>query len=58
MIPCMRGMLGQYIYVLPSQEAIVVRLGRKRCDTYLENSPFTTDMTRYLDIAMKLLDRE
>ena len=53
-IPCMRGMLGQYIFAIPSQEAIVVRLGRKRHDVY--DGPFTVDMRRYLDIAMKVLD--
>ena len=52
-IPCMRGMLGQYIFAIPSRDAIVVRLGRKRCDVY--DGAFTTDMTRYLDIAMKIL---
>ena len=55
-LPCMRGMLGQYIFAIPSQEAIVVRLGRKRHDVY--EGPFTVDMTRYLDIAMKILDEE
>ena len=52
-IPCMRGMLGQYIYAIPSKDAIVVRLGRKRHDVY--DGPLTIDMTRYLDIAMKIL---
>ena len=52
-IPCMRGMLGQYIFAIPSKDAIVVRLGRKRHDVY--DGPFTVDMTRYLDIAMKIL---
>ena len=52
-IPCMRGMLGQYIFVIPSQDAVVVRLGRKRHDVY--NGALTVDMTRYLDIAMKIL---
>ena len=52
-IPCMRGMLGQYIFAIPSEDAIVVRLGRKRHDVY--DGPFTVDMTRYLDIAMKIL---
>ena len=50
----MRGMLGQYIFAIPSKDAIVVRLGKKRHDVY--DGPFTVDMTRYLDIAMKMLD--
>ena len=53
-IPCLRGMLGQYIFAIPSRDAIVVRLGRKRHDVY--EGPFTIDMRRYLDIAMKMLD--
>lgn len=53
-VPCMRGMLGQYIYVLPAEDAVVVRLGRKRHDVY--DGPFTVDMTRYLDIAVRILD--
>ena len=50
----MRGMLGQYIFAIPSKDAIVVRLGKKRHDVY--DGPFTVDMTRYLNIAMKMLD--
>lgn len=49
----MRGMLGQYIIAIPDLDAIVVRLGRKRCDVY--NREITTDITRYMDIAMKIL---
>ena len=52
--PYMRGMLGQYIIAIPDLDAIVVRLGRKRCDVY--NREITTDITRYMDIAMKILD--
>ena len=51
--PYMRGMLGQYIIAIPDLDAIVVRLGRKRCDVY--NREITTDITRYMDIAMKIL---
>lgn len=51
--PYLRGMLGQYIIAIPDQDAIVVRLGRKRCDVY--NREITTDITRYMDIAMKIL---
>ncbi len=53
--PYMRGMLGQYIIAIPDMDAIVVRLGRKRCDVY--NREITTDITRYMDIAMKILGK-
>ena len=52
-IPCMRGMLGQYVFAIPSQDAIVVRLGRKRHDVY--DGALTVDMTRYLEIAFKII---
>lgn len=51
--PYMRGMLGQYIIAIPSEDAIVVRLGHKRCDDYVRE--ITTDIIRYMDIAMKIL---
>ena len=41
--PYLRGMLGQYVIAIPGQDAIVVRLGRKRCDVY--NREITTDNT-------------
>ncbi len=53
--PYMRGMLGQYVIAVPSRDAIVVRLGRKRSDEYRRE--LTTDIIRYMDIAMKILDR-
>lgn len=54
--PYLRGMLGQYIIAIPGQDAIVVRLGRKRRDVY--NREITTDITRYMDIAMKILKNQ
>lgn len=51
--PYMRGMLGQYVFVVPEKDAIVVRLGRKRSDIYRRE--LTTDIIRYMDIAMKIL---
>ena len=53
--PYMRGMLGQYAIAIPSRDAIVVRLGHKRSDVYRRE--LTTDIIRYMDIAMKVLDR-
>ncbi len=52
--PYMRGMLGQYIIAIPSRDAIVVRLGHKRSDEYVRE--MTTDIYRYMDLAMKILD--
>ncbi len=51
--PYMRGMLGQYVIAIPSLDAIVVRLGKKRSDIY--EHELTTDIIRYMDIAMKIL---
>lgn len=54
--PYLRGMLGQYIIAIPEMNAIVVRLGRKRCDVY--NREITTDITRYMNITMKILKNQ
>ncbi len=54
--PYMRGMLGQYVIAIPSLDAIVVRLGHKRSDVYRRE--LTTDIIRYMDIAMKVLQAE
>ena len=54
--PYLRGMLGQYIIAIPEMDAIVVRLGRKRCDVY--DREITTDITRYMDVAMKILKNQ
>ena len=52
--PYFRGMLGQYIIAIPSENAIVVRFGHKRSDVY--DKEMTLDIYRYMDIAMKILD--
>jgi CubicO group peptidase (beta-lactamase class C family) len=51
-----RGILGQYIFVIPSMNAIVVRLGHKRNDNYKNHHPL--DVYMYLDIAMGILDKK
>ena len=38
-IPYARGILGQYIYVVPQYDAVIVRLGKKRSSTYQEHHP-------------------
>lgn len=51
--PAFRGLGGQYVFVIPQENAIVVRLGHKRSDVY--NREVTLDIDRYLDIAFKIL---
>jgi CubicO group peptidase (beta-lactamase class C family) len=52
--PYFRGMLGQYIVAIPGKNAIVVRLGRKR-EATIERE-VSTDLYRYMDIALNILD--
>ena len=51
--PAFRGLGGQYLFVIPEKDAIVVRFGHKRSDEYVRE--ITTDITRYLDIAFIIL---
>ena len=53
--PYFRGMLGQYIIAIPSENAIVVRLGHKRSREYVKE--LTTDIIRYMEIAEKILQQ-
>lgn len=53
-IPYARGILGQYIFVLKKQNAILVRLGHKRSKAYRNHHP--SDIYTYLDLAMSLLN--
>ncbi len=53
-IPYARGILGQYIFVIPQKNAVVVRLGHKRAENYKNHHPVDTYL--YLDAAFKLLD--
>jgi len=53
-IPYMRGILGQYIFVIPDKNAVVVRLGHKRSSEYSGNHP--QDVYDYLEGAFSILD--
>lgn len=52
--PTFRGLGGQYLFVIPQKNAIVVRLGHKRSDVYDREK--TIDIDRYLDIAFRILE--
>lgn len=53
-IPYMRGILGQYIFVIPEKNAVVVRLGNKRSSDYIGDHP--RDVYEYLDAAFNILN--
>lgn len=53
-VPYMRGILGQYVFVIPEENAIVVRLGHKRSTDYKNHHPLDTYL--YLETAKKLID--
>lgn len=53
-IPYMRGILGQYIFVIPEKNAVVVRLGHKRSSEYQGDHP--QDVFDYLDGAFSILN--
>lgn len=51
-----RGILGQYIFIIPSMNAVVVRLGTDRSKEYLNHAP--KDVYTYLDVAFEMLRRK
>jgi len=55
-IPFARGILGQYIFVIPEKNAVVVRLGHKRSDTRSFHSEIPDDVYLIVDAAMEILD--
>jgi CubicO group peptidase (beta-lactamase class C family) len=54
-IPYMRGILGQYVFIIPQLNAVVVRLGEKRSSAYSEPNHCPDDVYIWLDAAFDLL---
>ncbi|MEI8201498.1 MAG: serine hydrolase [Bacteroidota bacterium] len=52
-VPYCRGLLGQYIFVIPSKDAVVVRLGEKRSDKNRQHA--TEDVFLWLDAAWEII---
>ena len=50
----MRGILGQYVIVIPEDDVIIVRLGHHR-GTFIDDQPFTADFYTYIDEAYKMM---
>lgn len=54
-IPYARGILGQYIYVIPESDAVVVRLGHKRSTNYRKKHP--EDAYTWLEAGLKIIEQ-
>jgi len=51
-----RGILGQYIFMIPSLNAVVVRLGTERSKVIVTHVP--SDIFTYLDAAFELIEEK
>jgi len=52
-IPYARGILGQYIFIIPHKNTIIVRLGHKRSKYYKDHHPI--DVFSYLKMGLQLV---
>lgn len=52
----MRGILGQYVIVIPEDDLIITRLGHKR-GLFKNKNPFTEDFYVYVEEAYKMLEK-
>lgn len=53
-IPYMRGILGQYVFVVPEQNAVIVRLGTKRSETRTDQF-YPDDIDVWLEAGLAII---
>jgi len=56
-IPYMKGMLGQYIFVIPELDAVIVRLGKKRDNEFNVEQEYTKDVDLWLKAGLEVINR-
>jgi len=50
-----RGILGQYIFVIPELNTVIVRLGHERAQNFRSNPP--ADVLTWLGVSMEILQK-
>ena len=55
-VPYFRGILGQYIFVIPELDAVIVRLGHKRDATYNIDQNRTIDVDVWLETGLQIIN--
>ena len=55
-IPYMRGLLGQYIFVIPEKNAVVVRLGHQKSTDYSNAQHYPADIDLWLNAAYNIME--
>jgi CubicO group peptidase (beta-lactamase class C family) len=56
-IPYTRGILGQYIFVIPQLDAVIVRLGKDRDKEYNVEQEYTKDLEIWLKAGLEVINR-
>jgi len=54
----MRGMLGQYILVIPQLDAVIVRLGKKRDKNYNVEQEYPKDLELWVKAGLEVINRQ
>ena len=55
-IPYFRGILGQYIFVIPELDAVIVRLGKDRDKEYNVEQEYNKDLETWLDAGLAIIN--
>ena len=55
-VPYFRGILGQYILVIPELDAVIVRLGKKRDKEYNLQQDYTKDLDIWLKAGIEVIN--
>lgn len=56
-ITYLRGILGQYIFIIPELDAVIVRLGRLRDEEYDRKQEYTKDLELWLDAGIEIMNQ-